>query len=303
MELPRGGHYAVFDGPRWQGLTIGYGGPCSRVATEEGLGVIKLNKMELTLYQIDAFANEPFEGNPAAICPLVEWLSEELMQSIASENNLSETAYFVKTGDDYHIRWFTPTHEVDLCGHATLASAYVIFDILGHDKPQITFESKSGLLTVKRNNGRFEMDFPSQPPVPCDTPREILDAFKETPIECLKSEDYIVVFKAEARILNANPDLSLLSELDLRGVAITSISNKYDFVTRFFAPKYGINEDPVTGSAFTQLIPYWANKLNKNDLLAKQVSRRGGEVICRYFGERVQISGKAAKYMVGTIEV
>lgn len=269
----------------------------------EGLGVIKPNKMELTLYQIDAFANKPFEGNPAAICPLVGWLPDELMQSIASENNLSETAYFVKTGDGYHIRWFTPTHEVDLCGHATLASAYVIFNMFDYDKPQIVFQSRSGLLTVKRNNDRLEMDFPSQSPVPCDTPREILDAFEETPIECLKSEDYIVVFETEASILNANPYLSLLSELDLRGVAITSISNKYDFITRFFAPKYGINEDPVTGSAFTQLAPYWANKLNKNALLAKQVSRRGGEVICRYSGDRVQISGKAAKYMVGTIEV
>jgi PhzF family phenazine biosynthesis protein len=259
--------------------------------------------MELTLYQIDAFANKPFEGNPAAICPLDEWLPEELMQSIASENNLSETAYFVKTGDGYHIRWFTPSHEVDLCGHATLASAYVIFNILGYNKSQIVFESRSGRLTVKRHNDRFEMDFPAQPPVPCDTPQEILNAFKRTPSECLKSEDYIVVFEDEASILNANPDFSLLSELNLRGVAITSVSNEYDFVTRFFAPKYGINEDPVTGSAFTQLIPYWANKLNKNALIAKQVSRRGGEVGCGYSGNRVQISGKAAKYMVGIIEV
>jgi PhzF family phenazine biosynthesis protein len=259
--------------------------------------------MELTLYQIDAFANKTFEGNPAAICPLKEWLSDELMQSIATENNLSETAYFVKSNNGYHIRWFTPAHEVDLCGHATLASAYVIFHILGHKDKDVQFESKSGVLTVKRNNDWLEMNFPSQPPVKCNTPQQILNAFVETPIECLKSKDYVVVFENEKSVLNASPNLSILSELDLRGVAITSVSAKYDFVTRFFAPKYGINEDSVTGSAFTQLIPYWASKLNKNSLNAKQLSKRGGEVACTYSGERVQISGKAVKYMVGTIEI
>lgn len=259
--------------------------------------------MELTLYQIDAFANKPFEGNPAAICPLDEWLSDEIMQSIATENNLSETAYFVKNNNGYHIRWFTPAHEVNLCGHATLASAYVIFNILESKEQEITFESKSGLLTVKRNNAWLQMDFPSQPPVRCEMPQQILEAFDETPVECLKSEDYIVVFENEETILNSKPKLSLLSELDLRGVAITSKSKKYDFVTRFFAPKYGINEDPVTGSAFTQLIPYWSNLLNKNSLNAKQVSNRGGEVECFHSGERVTISGKAVKYMVGTIEI
>ena len=259
--------------------------------------------MEIKIYQIDAFAGKPFEGNPAAICPLDEWLPAELMQSIAAENNLSETAYFVKNKNGYHIRWFTPVHEVNLCGHATLASAYVIFNILGHMENEISFESKSGVLTVKRNNDLLEMDFPSQPAAKCETPELILKAFSETPVECLKSEDYIVVFDSEEFILNASPDLSRLAELDLRGVAITSKSNSYDFVTRFFAPNYGINEDPVTGSAFTQLIPYWANRLNKNSLNAKQVSKRGGEVGCVYAGERVQISGKAAKYMVGTIEI
>ncbi len=259
--------------------------------------------MELTLYQIDAFANKTFEGNPAAICPLDDWLSDDLMQSIATENNLSETAYFIKTNNGYHIRWFTPTHEVNLCGHATLASAYVIFNILQHTENEILFDSKSGLLTVKRNSDWLEMDFPSQPPVSCDTPQLILDAFDATPVECLKSEDYIVVFENEETILNSKPLLSLLSELDLRGVAITSRSTKYDFITRFFAPKYGINEDPVTGSAFTQLIPYWSNKLHKYNLNAKQVSNRGGEVKCIYSGDRVGISGKAVKYMVGTIEI
>ncbi len=259
--------------------------------------------MDLTLYQIDAFANKPFEGNPAAICPLDKWLPDELMQSIATENNLSETAYFVQTANGYHIRWFTPTQEVELCGHATLASAYVIFNILGCNKNEISFDSKSGLLTVKQSNDWIEMDFPSQRPSKCSTPEQIIKAFEETPVECLQSEDYIVVFENESSVINANPNLSLLSELDLRGVAITSKSNNYDFITWFFAPKYGINEDPVTGSAFTQLIPYWSSVLNKQSMNAKQVSMRGGEVGCVYSGNRVQISGKAVKYLVGAIEI
>ena len=259
--------------------------------------------MELTLYQIDAFANKPFEGNPAAICPLNEWLSDELMQSIAAENNLSETAFFVKTNSSYRIRWFTPTNEVNLCGHATLASAYVIFNFLGYKEHIVSFESKSGVLTVQRNNDLLEMDLPAQVPVNCSTPELIIQAFNQTPIECLKAEDYIVVFENEASVVNAAPDLALLSELDLRGVAITAKSRKYDFVTRFFAPKYGINEDPVTGSAFTQLIPYWSIKLNQPNLNAKQVSNRGGEVGCIYSGERVRISGNATKYMIGNIEI
>lgn len=259
--------------------------------------------MELTLYQIDAFANRVFEGNPAAICPLDDWLPDELMQSIAAENNLSETAYFIKTSNGYHIRWFTPTHEVDLCGHATLASAYVIFNILGYEKNEIIFESKSGLLKVTQNNDWLEMDFPSQAPVQCPIPEQILSAFNDKPIACLKSEDYIVVFEKEESILNASPDLVILSELDLRGIAITARSKEYDFVSRFFAPNYGINEDPVTGSAFTQLIPYWSRKLNEKSLSAKQVSKRGGEVKCVDSGDRVKISGKAAKYMTATIEV
>ena len=259
--------------------------------------------MEITLYQIDAFANKPFEGNPAAICPLKEWLPDELMQKIAVENNLSETAYFVPTDTGYKIRWFTPAHEVNLCGHATLASAYVIFNILGYKENTISFSSKSGILTVIKNNHWLEMNFPSQEPEICATPEQIIKAFEIEPVECLKSEDYIVVFKNEGEILKAKPNLSLLSELGLRGVAITAQGSQYDFVTRFFAPKYGINEDPVTGSAFTQLIPYWSKKTGKKEMFAKQVSTRGGEVNCIYLNDRVCISGKAAKYMVGKIEI
>jgi len=259
--------------------------------------------MKLDIYQIDAFANKPLEGNPAAIIPLDEWLSDELMQAIAAENNLSETAYFISTSKGYHIRWFTPVQEVNLCGHATIASSYVLFNLLGYDKAEIVFESKSGELRVKQNDEWLEMDFPSQAPVKCEIPQQIVNAFNEEPVECLQSEDYIVVFENEQQVLNANPNYNHLSELKLRGVAITSRSERYDFVSRFFAPKYGINEDPVTGSAFTQLTPYWSNKLKTSNLIAKQVSKRGGEVKCTYAGDRVLISGKAAKFMVGTIEI
>ena len=259
--------------------------------------------MELTLYQIDAFADRPFEGNPAAVCPLDEWLGDDLMQAIAAENNLSETAFFTETKEGYHIRWFTPVTEVDLCGHATLASAYVVFNLLKCPKDQITFTSRSGRLTVTQKGEWLEMDLPTQTPLPCETPQQILDAFDVTPAACLKAEDYIVVFDDETSVLNADPNFSLLSQLDLRGVAITAQSDRYDFVTRFFAPKYGINEDPVTGSTFTQLIPYWAERLGKTAFAAKQVSKRGGEVNGTFAEERVIISGKAAKYMVGKIEI
>ena len=258
--------------------------------------------IQLPLYQIDAFADKPFAGNPAAICPLESWLPDEVMQSIAAENNLSETAFFVPTDTGYHIRWFTPLSEVKLCGHATLASAFVLFELLHYSKDTIVFESKSGALTVKRNANWFEMDFPTQPPEPCETPQAIVNAFRETPLQCLKAEDYIVVFGDEKSVLAAEPNMETLKALDLRGVAITAKSTGHDFVTRFFAPKYGIDEDPVTGSAFTQLTPYWAERLNKTTLSAKQVSRRGGEVMCRSAGDRVFISGKAVKFLQGTME-
>lgn len=259
--------------------------------------------MKLNIYQIDAFASAPFEGNPAAVCPLQQWLPENIMQSIAQENNLSETAFFVPTEKGFHIRWFTPVSEVDLCGHATLASAYVIFNELGYDNKEIAFESKSGQLFVKNNADWLEMDFPSQPPEKCTIPESLKNAFEHSPVECLKAEDYILVFDNEQAVLQAEPDLMLLSELDLRGVVITSKSDNYDFVVRVFAPKYGINEDPVTGSVYTQLTPYWSEKLNKQQLFAKQVSKRGGEIWCVNSVERIKISGKAVKYMQGVIEI
>ena len=259
--------------------------------------------MEIPLYHIDAFASRLFEGNPAAVCPLEKWLPDEIMQSIAKENNLSETAFFVPKGKGFQIRWFTPTSEVDLCGHATLASGYALFHILGYKGDTIAFDSRSGVLIVTKREDRMVMDFPSQPPVLCDTPKEIVQAFEAAPVECLKAEDYVVVFEHERDIESADPDLSQLSKLDLRGVIITAKSTRYDFVARFFAPKYGVPEDPVTGSAYTQLAPYWASKIGSKRFRVKQVSSRGGELTCELVHDRVLISGKAIKYMEGKIHI
>jgi PhzF family phenazine biosynthesis protein len=259
--------------------------------------------MEISLYQIDAFASKLFEGNPAAVCPLDEWLPDEIMQSIAEENNLPETAFFVPKGNGFHIKWFTPASEVDLCGHATLAAAYVLFNIFGYKEDKIEFDSKSGILAVTKDNEWLVMDFPAQPPVSCDIPKEIVKAFNIAPIECLKSEDFIVVFERETDIESVNPDFGQLIKLDLRGVIITARSSRYDFIARFFAPKYGIPEDPVTGSAYTQLAPYWASKIGSKRLSVKQMSSRGGELTCEIVGDRVLISGKAIKYLEGQINI
>ncbi|NHZ86611.1 MAG: PhzF family phenazine biosynthesis isomerase [Planctomycetia bacterium] len=259
--------------------------------------------MELSLYQIDAFASELFKGNPAAVCPLEIWLSDEIMQSVAAENNLSETAFFVLKGNRFHIRWFTPTSEVPLCGHATLATAFVIFNILNYDQNIIEFDSKSGLLKVIKDDDNLILDFPAQPPTPCDTPQEIINALNITPIECLKSEDFIAVLNDESDVQIVKPDFEELKKLGLRGVIITAQSKKYDFVARCFFPGLGITEDPVTGSAYTQLAPYWATKLGKDIFNAKQLSVRGGELTCELFDDRVLISGKAVKYLEGKINV
>jgi PhzF family phenazine biosynthesis protein len=259
--------------------------------------------MKISLYQIDAFASALFKGNPAAVCPLDEWLPDETMQSIAAENNLSETAFFVPKADGFHIRWFTPVSEVDLCGHATLATAYVLFNILGYEQDKIEFDSRSGMLAVTKDNEWLIMDFPAQPPVPCDIPEEIVQAFNTVPVECLESEDLIVVFEREIDVESATPDFEIIKKLDFRGVAITAKSTRYDFVARFFAPKYGIPEDPVTGSAYTQLAPYWASKTGSKKFSVKQLSQRGGELRCELAGDRVFISGKAVKYLEGKINI
>lgn len=259
--------------------------------------------MQIDIYQIDAFASRPFEGNPAAVCPLEAWLPDELMQSIAAENNLSETAFFVPDGDNYYIRWFTPTAEVELCGHATLASAFVLFECLGAGSDTVTFDSKSGLLPVHKDGDRIVLDFPAQPPELCDTPTEIVEAFGIAPVQCLQSADLLVVFEHADQVRSADPDIATLAKLRARGIIITAADEEYDFISRFFAPAVGIAEDPVTGSAHTQLTPYWSQKTGKTFLRAKQVSARGGELDCELVGNRVHIGGTAVKYLQGTIDV
>lgn len=259
--------------------------------------------MTLKLYQIDAFARNVFEGNPAAVVPLDEWLGDALMQRIAMENNLSETAFFVPIGGKWHIRWFTPTAEVDMCGHATLASAYVLYECLGFNGDEAVFVSRSGDLHVRREGDRYVMDFPVQSIEPCGLPSTIAEAFEVAPIECYRSMDYLLVFENESDIIHAAPVLEKFRNIDARGVIITAKSTEYDFVCRFFAPKYGIDEDPVTGSAFTQLIVYWNRVTGKEHFSAKQISKRGGEVVCHLRGERVEISGCAVKFLEGMIVI
>jgi PhzF family phenazine biosynthesis protein len=259
--------------------------------------------MKIPLFQVDAFAEHIFEGNPAAVCPLNEWLDDALMQTIAEENNLSETAFFVATKKGFHIRWFTPVAEVDLCGHATLASAYVVFNYLNYSLDEICFESKSGDLFVKKSGDLIEMSFPAQMPIVCEFPPEIDQLFNIKPIACLKAEDYLFVFESEQSIIDIEPNFEAMKMLDLRGVLITAVSEQYDFVTRFFAPKLGVNEDPVTGSAYTKLAPYWADKLAKNKFKAKQLSNRSGVVYCENKGKRVLVSGSAVMYMQGEIQI
>jgi len=259
--------------------------------------------MQLKLYQIDAFTDRVFQGNPAAVCPLKKWLDNSVLLSIAQENNLSETAFFVKEQNRFHIRWFTPKAEVKLCGHATLATAYVLFNILGYSKNRIEFNSQSGILGVDKENEWLVLDFPVQNPAECKTPPEIAEAFNAKPVECLRAEYYLVVFNQEQEVATAEPDLERLKKLDNCEVIITARSSQYDFVSRFFAPNLGIPEDPVTGSAHTHLTPYWSRKLGKKELFAKQLSSRGGELKCRLKDDRVLISGKAVKYMEGVIEI
>jgi len=259
--------------------------------------------MKIPIYQIDAFSSKVFSGNPAAVCPLEEWLEDSLLQAIAQENNLSETAFFVPEGSGYHIRWFTPVAEVNLCGHATLATAFVIFSYFETSRSQVTFSSRSGRLAVVKEDELLSMDFPSQPTVPCEAPKELLDGLRKEPLEVLCSEDYVAVFSIENDIIELNPDMGILKKLDLRGVVVTAQGNNVDFVSRFFAPKFGIDEDPVTGSVHCALTPYWANRLNKKNLHAYQVSQRGGELFCKDGGNRVIISSRAVQFMEGIITI
>lgn len=257
--------------------------------------------MKLKQYQVDAFATRVFEGNPAAICPLDAWLDDDLMQSIATENNLSETAFFVPKDDGFELRWFTPDGEVDLCGHATLASAYVLFNILHYNRDRIRFSTRSGDLFVAQKDGLLEMDFPATPLQRRDIDAKLAAAFGQTPIELWSGADYVALFENETIIRNFDPDQLLLKQLDLRGVIVTAPGDHCDFVSRFFAPKHGIPEDPVTGSAHCALAPYWAERLGKPVLQARQISKRGGDVGCEVIGERVLLRGRAVVFMQAEI--
>lgn len=259
--------------------------------------------MKLDLYQVDAFSSEAFKGNPAAVCPLERWLPDETMQNIAMENNLSETAFFVENEGRYRLRWFTPETEVDLCGHATLASGHVLFNYSGYEQKIIHFDTNSGELTVEREDDLLKMNFSANPAGEVDLPEGMEQALGIRPVECYQAMDYLLVLDTEQQVRAVSPDFTALKKLDSRGVIITAPGEKVDFVSRFFAPAVGINEDPVTGSAHTTLAPYWSKRLGKNELKARQVSWRGGEMTCIMKGDRVELIGAARMYMTGTIEL
>jgi len=259
--------------------------------------------MKIPLYQVDAFTNRPFAGNPAAICPLEKWLPDKTMQSIAAENNLSETAFYVRDGAGFDLRWFTPAVEVDLCGHATLAAACVIQEIRRETTDsRVVFRTRSGELAVERDGDLYALDFPSRPAQPCVVHPGLVDALGAPPKTVLAARDYLCVFESEEQVTALAPNMTKLAEMDRFAVIVTAPGRDCDFVSRFFAPSKGVPEDPVTGSAHCTLIPYWAEQLGKTKLFARQRSRRGGEVWCELRGERVRIAGHAARYMEGVIE-
>jgi PhzF family phenazine biosynthesis protein len=259
--------------------------------------------MRVPIFQIDAFASRVFTGNPAAVCPLGEWLPDETMQAIAAENNLAETAFFVGRDGRYRIRWFTPAHEVDLCGHATLASGDVVFGTLEPGRQEVSFDSASGPLRVGREGDLLVLDFPSRPPSRVEPGAELVAALGARPKELWKSRDLMAVFAEEADVRRLAPDPVRLAALDAFGVIVTAPGSASDFVSRFFAPRQGVPEDPVTGSSHCTLVPYWAEQLRKTRLHALQVSHRGGELHCELRGDRVRIAGRAVRYLEGAIEV
>lgn len=255
-------------------------------------------------YIVDAFAEKVFEGNPAGVCILNEWLSEELMLKIAIENNLSETAFAVGKGENYDLRWFTPGGEINLCGHATLATSFVITNFIDKNINKLIFKTKSGNLIVNKNKNLFEMDFPSIVPKEFKITDEMIEALGVTPLEAYLNRDLMFVLENENQIQSLTPDFSKLKNLsDGLGVLVTAKGNSVDFVSRTFFPKLNVNEDPVCGSAHTNFIPYWAEKLNKTELIAKQLSKRGGTLYCKINGRRVVISGTAVLYLVADIMV
>jgi PhzF family phenazine biosynthesis protein len=259
--------------------------------------------MIVPLYQVDAFTSRLFAGNPAAVCPLESWLEDGVMQSIALENNLSETAFFVRHGEVYNLRWFTPACEVGLCGHATLASAFVIFEYLDPEAKLLRFQTRSGELRVRRNGELLTMDFPARPAKPCAPSPALAAALGKPPRELSAARDYLAVYESESDVRALKPDMRALAALDRFAVIVTAPGKDADFVSRFFAPAHGVDEDPVTGSAHCTLVPYWANRLGRTKLHARQVSARGGELWCELAGDRVFLSGRAVRYLEGTISV
>lgn len=263
---------------------------------------------KIKIFQIDTFSNSLFGGNPAAVCPLNCWLEDDVLQQIAIENNMSETAFFVQLDKNrFHLRWFTPECEMDLCGHATLASAYVIFEELGFCGHKIEFKTQSGWLTVGKNDDMFTLDFPSRPAEKCELPKIIAEGLNIQPKEVWKARDYLLLFDNEEDVNNVKPNQAILNQINLDpgGIIVTApgTADGVDFVSRFFTPQASIFEDPVTGSAHCTLIPFWAARLNKTKLRALQLSKRGGELFCTLKGDRVEMSGKAIKYLQGTIEM
>ncbi len=261
--------------------------------------------MTLTIYQVDAFADSLFKGNPAAVCPLIEWLADDMLLKIAKENSLSETAYYVIREHTVEIRWFTPGTEVDLCGHATLAAAYVLHHCEGYQKNTINFYSpRSGELPLTIRQNKFILNFPADPPVETALTEELLSATNKNPVAAYSGKTkYMLVFECQDDIATIQPNLPLIAGLDKSGIIVTAKGKRHDFVSRFFAPAQGVNEDPVTGSAHTVLIPYWAGQLKKQKFNAFQLSARGGELQCRLVDDRVQIAGKCVLYMKGEIFV
>jgi PhzF family phenazine biosynthesis protein len=258
--------------------------------------------MRIPIYQIDAFSHKPFQGNPAAVCILDAWLGDETLQNIAAENNLAETAFLVGSGGSYELRWFTPEVEVDLCGHATLASAYAVFRFLQPNLEQIAFSTMSGILTVTHDGDLLSMDFPARAPRPTEFDDVLVDALGIQPLQVLKSRDLLVLFEKEQLIRELTPNFEKLKQVkDGLGVIVTAPGDSCDFVSRFFAPKAGISEDPVTGSSHCTLVPFWATRLDKTRVHARQLSKRGGELFCRYGGDRVTISGHCALFLTGEI--
>jgi PhzF family phenazine biosynthesis protein len=260
--------------------------------------------MKIPYYEVAAFTDKSFGGNPAGVCALPQWLSDAALRNIAAENNLAETAFFVSVGSDYELRWFSPKMEIDLCGHATLASAFVLFAELGFRGNTIRFHSRtSGTLTVVREGDILTLDFPARPAKPSLASDALARSLGRRPLEVLRARDYLAIFASETEVRSLQPDFPMVRMLDAFGVIATAPGDDCDFVSRFFVPKAGINEDPVTGSSHCTLVPFWAQRLGKTTLFARQVSRRGGELFCRQAGERVCIGGKAVLYLRGEIQL